>query len=66
MVIHSYIIIIKTEIKYTKNLNNDFNQNVNMKKKGNVCKICYKYHSLTIYAYCSKINETQPKYDCRD
>ena len=38
IIFQSYIIIIKTEIKYTKNLNNDFNQNANMKKKAMFAK----------------------------
>ena len=37
MVIQSYI-IMWTEIKYTKNVNNDLNQNANMKKQARFAK----------------------------
>ena len=55
---------MKIEIKYTKNVN-VLNQNVNMTKQARLATFTVKY-CKTIYGYCSRINGTQLKHDCRD
>ena len=47
------------EMKYTENLNNVLNQNVNMAKRAR-----FATFAISIVSYCSSINRTQSKDDC--